>query len=570
MNNSAVVILSHANSDLKLNILKDCIESIKKRGYKIILSSSFPAPDDVQSSVDYYVLDNENPLITGDDLNKIGGAIFIWMKYQQFENNYCVDVNHAYAVMKLMKNASAIAKINKIENLHYVNYDYLILDDNLLSNNDNHLIENDLHYYYYLENDNFMNTGIFSVKTDVMFSCFDDINNKVDFCNKSTSILEELMLKTFRDKNIKIGRELYTDVNYKNNFDLVDSGDFLISKKEDGFKKELYLYLSIDENNNYYLISKSNIECSIIIDNGESNYETIKVNIIPRIFKIDYIDLETGLNIRVPEFEHLDKFDLNKKICNCKIHDYTIVEYLNDLNKYELNKYEENNIGINSNNDFYNISFKNETDKVYYHGYHYFYPNYFEKFRYDEFKMLEIGYGDGASMKSWVEYFPNADITVMDINVELEYSDRCRVFKGDQSNENDLNMIIDNVKSAKLIIDDGSHNPSHQLNTFYYLFRYLLEPGGVYIIEDIELSYWNPDSALYGFKSGDINIIDSLLKCNEMVNHEFSGVRNTLDISTITYAQNCIIITKRDVEESNYFNRSYRFHECIDGLCNWV
>jgi hypothetical protein len=569
MSNSAVVILSHANNDLKLNILKECISEVKKRGYKIILSSSYPIHSDIQLSVDYCVLDNENPLIMDDDLNQIGGAIFFWLKYPQFENNYCVDVNHAYAVMKLMKNASGVAKINKIENLHYVNYDYLILDDNLLVKNENILNENDLHYYYYLENDKFMNTGIFSIKTDVMFSSFNDINNKKEFCQRGKSILEELMLDTFRNKDLKISRELYTDIRDKNNFDLIDSADFLVSKKENGIKKELYLYLSKDSNYNYYIIAKSDINCFIDIDDGQFKYDSIEINKFPRIFQIDYNILEKGLNLNVPEYNYFDRFDLEKKLCHCNIVDNSIVEYFKDLNKYELHQFQNSNI-VENNDDFYSISLKNSTDKVYYHGYHYFYPKYFDEFKYDEFKMLEIGYGDGASMKSWVEYFPKADITVMDINVELEYSDRCRVFKGDQSNENDLNMIIDKVKSAKLIIDDGSHNPLHQLNTFYYLFRYLLEPGGVYIIEDIELSYWNPDSALYGFKSGDINIIHSLLKCNEMVNHEFSGVKNTLDISTITYAQNCIIITKRDLEESNYFNRGYRFQDCIDGLCNWV
>lgn len=569
MSNSAVVILSHANNELKLNILKDCINEVKKKGYKIILSSSYPIPNDIQLSVDYCVFDSENPLIMDDDLNQIGGAIFFWLKYPQFENNYCVDVNHAYAVMKLMKNAAGIAKINKIENLHYVNYDYLILDDTLLSRNDNSLNDNDLHYYYYLENDNFMNTGIFSVKTDVMFSTFEDINSKKEFCQKENPILEELMLKLFRERNIKIVRELYTDINNKNNFDLVDSAEFLISKKENGIKKELCLYLSKDLNNNYYIISKSDINCFIDIDDGKYKYDSIEINKFPRIFQIEYNILQSGLNLNVPEYNYIDRFDLEKKLCSCEIFDNSIVEYFKDLNKYELDQDKNSNI-VENNNDFYNISLKNSTDKVYYHGYHYFYPKYFDEFRYDEFKMLEIGYGDGASMKSWVEYFPKADITVMDINVELEYSNRCRVFKGDQSNENDLNMIVDNLKSVKLIIDDGSHNPLHQLNTFYYLFRYLLEPGGVYIIEDIELSYWNPDSTLYGFKSGDTNIIHNLLRCNEMVNHEFSGVKNTLDISTITYAQNCIIITKRDLEESNYFNRGYRFQDCIDGLCNWV
>jgi hypothetical protein len=206
------------------------------------------------------------------------------------------------------------------------------------------------------------------------------------------------------------------------------------------------------------------------------------------------------------------------------------------------------------------------TDKVTYHGYHFFYPKFLESLRNNQFNMLEIGWGLGASVKVWNDYFPNANIFVMDINVE--YIDgRQTIIKGDQSNESDLIRIKDQIKSAKFIIDDGSHNPTHQLNTFYYLFDNLLEPGGIYIIEDIELSYWNPESSLYGYKAGNINILHNMLKCNEMINQEFTKIKNTLDISTITYGQNCIIITKRDIEESNYFNREYRFLQCQNGIC---
>ena len=44
-----------------------------------------------------------------------------------------------------------------------------------------------------------------------------------------------------------------------------------------------------------------------------------------------------------------------------------------------------------------------------------------------------------------------------------------------------------------------------------------------------------------------------------MINAEFSGKKNYLKISSITYGQNCIIIKKQTEEESNYFNREYRF-----------
>lgn len=199
------------------------------------------------------------------------------------------------------------------------------------------------------------------------------------------------------------------------------------------------------------------------------------------------------------------------------------------------------------------------TDKVTHHGYHFFYPSFLDKIRDEKFNMLEIGYGSGESLKMWCEYFCNANVFSIDINIETVYNDRCKVIKADQSNSNDLQKILKQIGTTKLIVDDGSHNPKHQFDTFIYLFENLLEEGGVYIIEDIETSYWNPTSTLYGYQVGYFNLMRNIGICHDMINQEFSKVQNTLKISTITYGQNCIIITKQTKEEQIYFNRKYRF-----------
>ena len=220
-------------------------------------------------------------------------------------------------------------------------------------------------------------------------------------------------------------------------------------------------------------------------------------------------------------------------------------------------------------NDFYQVSKKFGTDKVEYHGYHFFYPHFFDFLRNQKFKMVEIGLGGGGSLNAFQEYFPLADITVMDINKEAYLSERSRIIKGDQSKLEDLDKLIQTVQSAELIIDDGSHNPLHQFDTFTYLFKNLLKPGGVYIIEDIEASYWHPESTLYGYKSGYFNLIDGFKKFQEMINSEFTGIDNHLDISTVTYGQNCIIITKRTIEEKGYFDRTYRFSNSLKQISSY-
>ena len=206
---------------------------------------------------------------------------------------------------------------------------------------------------------------------------------------------------------------------------------------------------------------------------------------------------------------------------------------------------------------------KYQTDKTLHHGYHHFYPRFLEPLRNETFNMLEIGLGSfqdntGNSPKLWKEYFPNANVFVMDI--DYEYKDEFgTIIRGDQSDIKDITKVANIVEKAKFIIDDGSHHPEHQLLTFTHLFNYLLEPGGVYIIEDIECSYWNPKEDIYGYKTGYLNIIDYFTKYQNELNSEFHDGKNTLGISTITYGQNCIIITKQTEEEKSFYNREYRF-----------
>jgi hypothetical protein len=58
---------------------------------------------------------------------------------------------------------------------------------------------------------------------------------------------------------------------------------------------------------------------------------------------------------------------------------------------------------------------------------------------------------------------------------------------GDQGSETDLMQWVNITGGGfDIIVDDGSHNPRHQLESFRLLFEHALKPGGIYFIEDIE------------------------------------------------------------------------------------
>ena len=200
--------------------------------------------------------------------------------------------------------------------------------------------------------------------------------------------------------------------------------------------------------------------------------------------------------------------------------------------------------------------------------------------------MLEIGMENNFSLHTWLDYFPNFFIYGIDINYS-EQGIRHLIIQGDQSDLKCMKDIVKNKIPHKIpfIIDDGSHIPEHQLLCFNYLFVNLLLAGGVYIIEDIETSYWT-QGKIYGYHTrygyGHYNSIIEVFKLlldeinNEFLlpyiksrqNKKFEDKAIVISkecramISSITFGQNCIIVTKKTKEESRlYDNRDYRYSQ---------
>lgn len=213
--------------------------------------------------------------------------------------------------------------------------------------------------------------------------------------------------------------------------------------------------------------------------------------------------------------------------------------------------------------DMYGLGLKYNTDKILEHKYDVIYEKFLGPLRDKEIKLFEIGSGsEASSFNMWIEYFNKGLIYSMDITEE-RYQDRGIMYKGDQSNPNDLKRMIDMIGTCDIIIDDGSHHPQHQIDTFNYLFTNMLKNGGIYIIEDIECNYWNPEKSIYGYQIGNYNVVDYFSSTPNRINSDFSGLQNHLNIESITYYKNCIIITKKIDQEILGSKKDYRFKNML-------
>lgn len=226
-------------------------------------------------------------------------------------------------------------------------------------------------------------------------------------------------------------------------------------------------------------------------------------------------------------------------------------------------------------NAFESIGRKYGTDKITTHGYHRYYDFYLNQFRDKEIKMLEIGVQEGYSLSTWLEYFPLGTIYGIDIGVESS-GDRFKIFKSDQADVEGLAKIYAEIGKIDFIIDDGSHKPEDQIASFNFLFDHVLKDGGIYIIEDIETSYWRHaylyhNLISYGYKHPR-SAVEIFKKVVDTINDKYMSVQNKMIreidnneipfrvrnmISTITFCQNTIIITKKDTSHEVYDNTPY-------------
>jgi hypothetical protein len=137
------------------------------------------------------------------------------------------------------------------------------------------------------------------------------------------------------------------------------------------------------------------------------------------------------------------------------------------------------------------IGLKHGTDKAStHHNYLSFYESFMAPLREEPITLLEVGVYQGASLKTWAEYFPNARIIGVDIapNSKIYERDRIRIELADQSNLEHLAQLAAKNGPFDIIVEDGSHMWEHQITTLRALFPFL-RSGGYYVVEDLQTNY---------------------------------------------------------------------------------
>lgn len=214
-----------------------------------------------------------------------------------------------------------------------------------------------------------------------------------------------------------------------------------------------------------------------------------------------------------------------------------------------------------------------KTDKW---GKHFYTPHYyshFKPFKHKAINLLEIGVGGyddpfqgGGSLRMWKRFFSKANIFAIDIyDKSPSQEDRITIFQGSQVDGEFLDLILDQIGELDLIVDDGSHINEHVIYTFEHLFP-KLNSGGIYVIEDVQTSYWpeyggssvnlNSEGTIMGYFKNKLDGINH----KEYLNPGYKKNYFDLNIVSMHFYHNMIFIYKGENQEaSNVVVNNERF-----------
>ena len=144
------------------------------------------------------------------------------------------------------------------------------------------------------------------------------------------------------------------------------------------------------------------------------------------------------------------------------------------------------------------IGLKHGTDKAVYHGFMHFYEKHIDPAK--VLRFLEIGVLNGASIKTWREWFSQDTLVEgWDINSPAPIPG-CDLRVVDQLN---VDQMLNNLTGTyDIILDDGGHTAQMMQLSFSTLFPFTK----MYIIEDLHAPWCGPEY----LGAGDINTLDLL------------------------------------------------------------
>ena len=166
--------------------------------------------------------------------------------------------------------------------------------------------------------------------------------------------------------------------------------------------------------------------------------------------------------------------------------------------------------------------------------------------------------GPGRQLAADVEgVLPRGQVFGLDIHDKSALEeDRIRIFRGDQGDPDRCAAVAGQIGRLDIVVDDGSHLSEHVVTTFETLFP-LLEPHGIYAVEDLQTSYWpewhgsddrdSPDTSMAMLK----RLVDGL-NHEEFVDEDYEPTYADRHVVAAHFFHNLAILEKGTNEEGTH------------------
>ncbi|SDS62355.1 8-demethyl-8-alpha-L-rhamnosyltetracenomycin-C 2'-O-methyltransferase [Streptomyces sp. TLI_053] len=147
--------------------------------------------------------------------------------------------------------------------------------------------------------------------------------------------------------------------------------------------------------------------------------------------------------------------------------------------------------------DLAELSLRHGSDKWGLHYYTDHYARHFAPLRDRPLTVLELGIGGyadpaagGGSLRMWKRFFRRGLVYGVDVYDKTALREqRIHTVRGDQADPAFLTALAERIGPIDIVIDDGSHHCPDVIAAFGALFPHVV-PGGLYVIEDLQTSYW--------------------------------------------------------------------------------
>jgi len=200
-----IVVGTYPNLKRRAELTKECVESLKPLGRKIILVSHYPVDQEIQRMVDYYIYDDHNPLTHHS----------YYTKFFNYPADYDVeininglkDTNQSLTVLTNMFNGFKAAKALGFRRAFYTTYDVILnekdvpaVNDAFKSNKKVYVATLPTPFEYGIQTNGMM------IDVDFFLREFDDVRTPEEYnriCNvrKCQNFLEDYLVKVINSFN---------------------------------------------------------------------------------------------------------------------------------------------------------------------------------------------------------------------------------------------------------------------------------------------------------------------------------------------------------------------------------